>query len=270
MKFDSNRGWQDTVASVAASRDLLFALAGVFLVVPNFAFALFFPQPVVPQGITAEQAAGIMQAYYVEAMPALIPVLLLQILGVMAMIVLMTDRSRPTVAQAIRAAAVSVLPFVAGQLLVGMGLGLAAIFILVIAELAGGAFVGGAAYGLVLAMFAYIWSRTLLAAPVIVAEGQRNPLKALARSWSLTGASAGRIAAFMILLGIAMIVVAIVLTGAIGLVLSLAAGENAARIGAALVMSVVVGVIMVYFGAAVVAIHRQLAGPAGAAARSPV
>ena len=262
MKFDSNRGWQNTLANVGANRDVLSALAGVFLVLPNFAFALFYPQPQAPAGMTPEQAAGIMQAYYVNAMPALMPVSLLQILGMMAMIILMTDRARPTVGQAIRAGAINVLPFVAVQLLIGMGLALAAIVLLVLATLSQTAFVIGIAYGMVLALFVYVGVRTLLAAPVIAAEGVRNPLKAIARSWALTGASSGRIAAFLILLAIAMIVVAILIMGVIGLMLALIAGGETARIVAALVSSVVVAVMMLYFAAAVVAIHRQLAGPA--------
>lgn len=266
MKFDSNRGWLDTLANVAANREVLFALAGVFLVLPSFAFALFYPQPIVPSGIVPEQAARIMQAYYLQAMPAVLPVSLLQILGMMAMIILMTDRARPTVGQAIRAGARNVLPFVGAQLLIGMALGFVAIAVLVIATLSGSTFVVGIAYGMVLAMFAYIGVRTLLAAPVIAAEGLRNPVKALARSWALTRTSAGRIAGFIILLILAMTVVAILIMGGVGLILALLAGTSALRIIAALVSSVVVAVMMVYFGAAVVAIHRQLAGPAGSPA----
>ena len=262
MKFDSNRGWQDTVANVAANREVLFALAGVFLVLPSFAFALFYPQPNAPAGMTAAQAAQIMQTYYVQAMPALMPVFMLQILGMMAMIILMTDRARPTVGQAICAGARNVLPFIVVQLLIGMGMVLAAITVLVIATLVNNAVVVGMAYGLIITMLVYVGVRTLLAAPVIAAEGVRNPLKALSRSWALTGASAGRIAAFLILLALAMIVVAILVMGVTGLILALIAGGDTARLIAALVSSVVVAVMMIYFVAAVVAIHRQLASPA--------
>lgn len=268
MKFDSNRGWQGTVANVAANREVLFALAGVFLVLPSFAFSLFYPQPAATAGMTTAQAAQIMQAYYVQAMPALMPVSVLQILGMMAMIILMTDRARPTVGQAIRAGARNVLPFIAVQLLIGLSLGLAAITLLVIATLIGNGVVLGMVYGLIITLCVYVGVRTLLAAPVIAAEGVRNPLKALARSWALTGASAGRIAAFLVLLALAMIVVAILIMGAIGLILAMIAGGDTARVIAALVSSVVVAVMMVYFGAAVVAIHRQLAGPAADPVRS--
>ena len=41
MKFDSNQAWKQAASQVSANRDVLIALAGVFLLLPVLAFSLF-------------------------------------------------------------------------------------------------------------------------------------------------------------------------------------------------------------------------------------
>ena len=45
MRFDSNRAWQEATKLVSANRDVLWALAGVFLVLPSFAVGILAPPP---------------------------------------------------------------------------------------------------------------------------------------------------------------------------------------------------------------------------------
>jgi len=45
MRFDSNRAWQEATALISANRDVLWALAGVFLVLPSFAVGVLAPPP---------------------------------------------------------------------------------------------------------------------------------------------------------------------------------------------------------------------------------
>ena len=53
MRFDSNQAWKDAASAVSANRDVLLALAGVFFVLPSFAFTLLYPQPEPPAGACA-------------------------------------------------------------------------------------------------------------------------------------------------------------------------------------------------------------------------
>ena len=41
MRFDSNRAWQEAVASASANRVVLLPVAGVFFLLPGLASALF-------------------------------------------------------------------------------------------------------------------------------------------------------------------------------------------------------------------------------------
>ena len=63
MRFDSNLAWKDAASAVSANRDVLLALAGVFFVLPSFAFALLYPQPEPPAGAAPEQLFELMGAF---------------------------------------------------------------------------------------------------------------------------------------------------------------------------------------------------------------
>ena len=125
MTFDSNLAWKQASASIGANREVLLALAGVFFVLPSLAFALFFQQPQPVAGQSQAKMMAMMQNYYLTALPFIIPMALVQAAGTLAMLALFTDRSRPTVGEAIRQGAAGVLPYIAAQLLLGLGIGLA-------------------------------------------------------------------------------------------------------------------------------------------------
>ena len=51
-----------TASAVSANRDVLLALAGVFFVLPSFAFALLYPQPEPPAGAAPSTSRSYTQA----------------------------------------------------------------------------------------------------------------------------------------------------------------------------------------------------------------
>ena len=167
IHFDSNRAWQQATAALRANRELLLALAGVFFMLPSLAFSLLYPQPVPPAGADQQAMMAMALDYYSRSLPFMLPVLLLQAAGTLGMLTLLTDRSRPTVGQAIRTGARSVLPYLASQLLLGFTLGMIALPIVTAFSLAGGR--GLAVLGLAAAVLAWLygWIRTVLAAPVM-------------------------------------------------------------------------------------------------------
>ena len=54
IAFDSSRAWADASAAVSINRDVLLALAGVFIVLPAFAIMVLLPFSAPQQGITLQ------------------------------------------------------------------------------------------------------------------------------------------------------------------------------------------------------------------------
>lgn len=260
MRFDSNKAWQEAAQSVAANKDVLWALAGVFFVLPNFAFSIGFPQPEPAAGMTPEQMMGQLGEYYTSAAPFLIVTVILQLLGTLSILTLFTDSRRPTVAEAIRIGARSILPVLGAQVLLGLALGVIAVVLLAAGAVTGSAAITTVA-GIMLAMvFFYATIRTMLVSPVVVVDGVRNPVTALQRSWTLIAGNVGRVAVFLLLLGLAVGIVFGLLMLIAGMALAVAVSMAAAKLIAALLSSFVVGAVTIYFVAIVAAIHRQLGG----------
>jgi len=261
MTFDSNLAWKQASASIGANREVLLALAGVFFVLPSLAFALFFQQPQPVAGQSQAKMMAMMQNYYLSALPFIIPMALVQAAGTLAMLALFTDRSRPTVGEAIRQGAAGVLPYIAAQLLLGLGIGLAGGTMLALTAVTGVQALVAMGIALVVAGAIYVAIKTSLVAPLVIVERERNPVTALQRSWRLTKGNSFRIGLFYFLLLLAFIIISSVVMMIVGLLLAALAGPEGTKIGSAIASSVLGGVMTLYFAAAMAAVHRQLAGP---------
>lgn len=261
MKFDSNRAWKEAAAAVSANREVLFAIAGVFILLPSLAFGLLFPQPVATPEMTGEQAATLMLAFYQDAMPWLLPMAILQAVGSLSLLSLFTDRSRPTVGEAIRMGAMGLLPYLGAQLLVGFVLAGIAVLAIGLATATGLVALAVALWIGVVVVAVYVIIKTSLVAPVVMVEGVRNPIVALRRSWLLTKGNSARIAVFYSLLVLVFIIAISIISALIGIVVSLVAGAEGARVANVIVSSAMGATMALYFMSVVAAIHRQLAGP---------
>ena len=133
MKLDTNMAWKQATAMVAANREVLLALVGVFIILPSLAFAIFYPQPEPVPGMQPADMMKMMQAYYVSALPLMIPVILVEAIGMLAIMALFTDHTRPTVGQAIGQGATALLPYVGALLLVAIGFFIAVVAITALA-----------------------------------------------------------------------------------------------------------------------------------------
>lgn len=260
MKLDSNLAWKEAVATVSANREVLLALAGVFFMLPSLAIALFFPQPE-PQGdMQPEQMMAMLQQYYLSALPFMIPMAIVQTIGSLAMLTLFTDRSRPTVGEAIRQGAIGVIFYFATQLLVVLAIGIVGLLLVVLAGLIGSAALGVVVGLVLLAGVFYLMLRLALVAPVIAVDRVRNPIAVLRRAWSLTTGNAGSIALFLLLVIVVFVVIVVVAMGIAGVVLALVVGGSTAKAIAAVFSSALGAVFSLYFMAIIAAIHRQLSG----------
>lgn len=261
MRFDSNRAWKEATSAVKASREVLLALAGAFYMLPSLIVAIFQPAPEPPAGLEGEAAMNFAMQYYLDAAPWLFVAALIQWLGIMAMLTLFTDRRRPTVGEAIREGAVGLVAYVAAMLVLGFGMTLVAALLLGVLGATGVAALVALGVVLLVVGFLYVWVKSSLTAPVVAVEKERNPIRALRRSWALTKGNSVRLALFYLLLSVALFFVVVIAMIVVGVILTVTVGTDGARIPAAVISSALGAVAVTYFAAILAAVHRQLSGP---------
>jgi hypothetical protein len=189
--------------------------------------------------------------------PVLLGLSVVQFIGSLSLLALLTDRARPTVREALVKGISSILPYLAAQLLSGIAVALViGVPLGILAVNAPPAVTVLAGFALVLAAV-YLFIKFALVAPVIVIDGIRNPVAALARSWRLTKGNSFRIALFIVLLGLTIGIIATLVTAVVGLVFG-AFGGTIAEIGNGLMSALVNAAVGVVFLVVIAAIHRQL------------
>jgi hypothetical protein len=271
MKFDMTAAWSEAMRLVAANRQVIAIVAGVFFFLPYLAFMLLFMNQMT--ALEAAQTANpdpdamgsAMMAFYGDVWWFVLIAMVIQGIGMLGLLTLLTDRSRPTVGEALKTGAKMFLPYFGAQLLMSVIFGLLILIPIAIGagvSVAAGVLVGLAAF----VAFLYLFTKFILTPAVIAIELQGNPLAALGRSWRLTKGNSVRIFLFVFLLFIAVAVVGGVISMIVGLVFALGGAETA-LIGQAVVSGLINAVFYVIFLAVLAAIYRQLAGPATDAVR---
>lgn len=270
MKFDSNRAWLEAMAAVSANRQVLLPVAGVFFMLPTLLSTVFLTgvqtqllqalgKPEMVQRIMADHT-GLFLGFGLGG-------LLVQGAGYLAIMALLSERGRLTVGQAIVAALRALPTLVAAVLLTVLGIVAAS---LVLALLIGGLFaliVGTGAASAIVAVammvaMIYVSIKLSLVVPVVVNEGIANPLAALVRSWRLTRHNSLRLFGFFVLLMIAYIAIAFMVTIVLVAPLALLVGEGRAlTLFTGLVSGVIAAVSGVILTAVLAYTHRQLAAP---------
>ncbi len=273
MIFDSNQAWREAVASVTANRDVLFPVAGVFFLLPAIVSTLFLSdiQATILSNLgqpeVAEQA---MEGHIGMFLTVGLGAAIVQLIGFLALLALLTDRQRPTVGQAI-VSGIKALPtlvaasilFVVGYVLVAtvfgaLVTGIGALVKLPVLTLA--------LTVLLLAAIVYAMVKLSLTLPVIIIEKQFNPVSALLRSWRLTTGNSLRLFVFYALLFLAYVVVSIVFALLFMGLVSIVSQEGTMALLLTGVVSGIVGAVAsVLLTAILAAIHRQLAGPSAGA-----
>lgn len=265
MKFDMTAAWSEAMRLIAANRQVIAVVAGVFFFLPYLVFMLMFSNQM--EALEASQAGNpdpeamgqAMMSFYGEIWWVILVAAVIQGIGMLGLLALLTDRRRPTVGEALKIGAKLFLPYFGAQLLISLLFGL-----MVLIPIAVGAAVSVAA-GVLIGLVAlvaslYLFTKFLLMPAVIAIEHEANPIAALGRSWRLTKGNSVRIFLFVFLLFVAVIVVGGVLSMIVGLVFALG-GPETALIGNAVVSGLINAVFYVIFLAVLAAIYRQLAGP---------
>lgn len=269
MKLDLGKAWTDATAMLSANREVVMIVAGLFFFLPYFAIGLFFPMAVDPgQGqppagadpdLVLEMALAAFQEQTEAAWPGMLISALLQMIGSLALLSLLTDREAPTVGEALKIGAFSFPTYLGTQILFLIGLGLiVGIPLSLLIAVTPLVFVVLVGFFLALVVI-YLMIKFTLVAPVIAIERETNPVEAMRRSWQLTKGNSFLIAAFYLLLGIAVIIVSLIVQSVFGLVFA-ALGETVEGIGNGFVASAVNAFVVALFLGVAAAIHRQLAG----------
>lgn len=260
-KLDISEAWTSATRMVAANRDMLMAIAGVFFLLPGLALTVFMGDPKVVPGTDPKEAMAILAQTYLSAAPLLILVTLLQMAGTLTVLIVMTDPARPTVAEAIRRAAGATPPYLGAQILVGIVVGFSFVMVASLAAMTGSAVLTTAVSLALLAAMVWIGLRVALVAPVIATDGERNPLHAIRRSWELMKGNSARLLLFVGLSLVLFLVVYGLVMMFVGVVLVLVSSGDVQRVLRDVVSSSISAVALVYFTAMIAAVHRQLAGP---------
>lgn len=256
--LDGLSAWQNAARMVTANREMLMAIAGVFFMLPALLFAVMVPQPDLPQGLTGKAAFEALSDYYGAASPYLLVVTVLQLAGMLAVLIVMTDRTRPTVGQAIGRGFRGSLPYLVAQLLYGLALGVGLGIVLALGSLTGISAVAAALIIIAGAFAINVFLRLLLIAPVLAVEGERNPLAAIRQSWRLTRGQVWRMGAFFGLALVLFLVVSSLIMMFVGIVLALVTQGDLQRVLADAVSSAITAVALVYFAGMLAAVHQQL------------
>jgi hypothetical protein len=256
--LDSNAAWASATRMVAANRDLLIAIAGVFFVLPGLAGAVFVPSPAMTSGMTETQMLDTMQDYYASSLPVLLLLSLLPMAGMLTMLVAMLDNARPTVGKAIQRSVVALPTYLAAQLLIALAiLPLSMVLATALALFLPDKLAVSAALGILL----YPIMRTMLVGPVVAGKAERNPVAAIRESVWLTRGNAGRLLLFIGLAGFLFLVVYGLLMMFVGVVLVLTFKGEPQRLLGEGIAGVFLAIGYTYFVAMLAAVYGQLAGP---------
>jgi hypothetical protein len=269
-KLDMGKAWTQATDMIGGNRDTISAIGGLFFFLPSFAASLFVPALANPPQAAGSSGAdpdaamqalvAQMSATYADNWPLLLAITVVQFIGSMSLFALLTDRGNPTVGEALGTGIKSIPSYLAAQLISALGAGLAiGLPIGLIAAVAPPA-VATLTVVAAIPVIIYFVIKFSLIAPVIAIEGERNPIAAIQRSWRLTKNNSLRIVLFLFLLIFTIGIIAALVSGVIGLVLS-AMGEPVATIGINATSALVNALVTVILLVVTVAIHRQLAGP---------
>jgi hypothetical protein len=271
MKFDMGAAWNEAMRLISGNRQVIAIVAGVFFFLPYFAFSLLLMNQM--SALEASQAANpdpegagrAVMGFYGDIWWIVLLLTVVGAIGMIGLLTLLTDRSRPTVGEALKAGLRLFLTYIGAQLLISFLFGL--LLLIPIAIGAGVSVAAGVLVGLVAAIaFAYLFTKLLLTPAVIAIERQANPIAALGRSWRLTKGNSVRIFLFLFLLFLALAVIGAVISGIVGLIFALG-GPETALIGQAIVGSLINAIFYVIFLGLLAAIYRQLAGTTAAGVR---
>ncbi|MHA6334602.1 glycerophosphoryl diester phosphodiesterase membrane domain-containing protein [Qipengyuania sp. CAU 1752] len=260
-KFDMTSAWEQGVAMLRANSSVVSVIAGVFFFLPLAALLYLLPDlsndPAFagnagnPEAMTKAITAVMAETWWM-----ILIVIVSQSIGQLALYRLLNDRSRPTVAEALKFGAVAFLPYIGAMILAEV---VRLVVVGIPTTLAGTVGLGAvfALIGLVATIYLYV--KFSLIAPVVGIAKELNPFSVLLRSWKLTRHNSLRLFLFYFLLVVAFAVLWLVATLVMTLVFGLM-GPGVAGFGFILSTAVAMSAFWCVYLAVLSAIFHQLGG----------
>jgi hypothetical protein len=237
MKFSYDRAWTDVVMLWRAHGELLAILAGLFLMVPDFARNLFLPLPAI---VAFDEATlALLEKYFLDNSLWLFLLNLPVLLGSAAMLALLLDARRPTVGEALALAFVMLPSIFVLNLLMQF-----AIF-------------GGLLVFLVPGI--YLIGRLSVASGWQMANRSMNPITAVARSFDLTRGNGWAIAGIILIFAITGAVIARGIGAILGILIAFVIPKMSLAAVAAFLSAILSATIVLVMLLLAAAIYRQLA-----------
>ena len=270
MKFDMGAAWNEAVAMMAANREVLAIVAGIFFFLPSLLMAIFGPDlnaMMAGDMSTPDQVERLgeeVMAAYSNSWWIVVLTTLAQMVGYISLLALLRDKGRPTVGEAIAMGAKGLLPSIAAYLIVTLGLSVMFVAIVALAAAFGSETLAVFSVLIASVVMVYAMIKFSLAAPVIAIEKVTSPITVLKRSWSLTKGNSFRILLFFMLIMIVYMVISIV-AGMVLAGLIAALGSEAGKLVQGVVGGLLGMVATVVVVAVLAATHRQLSGASASA-----
>ena len=188
QKFDMGAAWSDARLLLSSYGGLVSAVAGVFVLLPQFVMGIVAPPPpAVPQGATVDQVVAVWQPWFWQIFPYQLVGGLLTLIGTLSIMRLWLTRTSISVAEAIKGSLFILIPVFVAQLLtsIAMFFGFMALII----------------PGLFLA------ARFSVVAAAAADQRARGPIGYIAASWNLTKGNALSLIFYYLLIFVAVAVV---------------------------------------------------------------
>jgi hypothetical protein len=248
-KIDLTIVWDDAKTMGAVNRDLLTAIAGMFVLLPGVVAEQFMTLPEKLEGeVDNHQLIARLAQYGADNWLVLLVHSVVTAFGVMALQSLLLRSERLTVRESLHAA----MPILPAYLLANILQGL------------------GVMTGLLLFLVPgfYLLGRFALVAPVVAAERLTSPLAILRRSAELTHGNGWRVFGLLAIIFMTMMVIAMVLTSLTGVVGELLLPPDAAALALTIVSSLVETGMTLTVVLVTAALYRAATAPRAAAWQS--
>ncbi len=235
--FSISAAWDDAVAMLRTNAGLLTAIAGVFIFLPTLLVARYVPEPAAA-GPDLAVFMQTMSDYYGRAWPWLLLGTLANMIGVIAIYLLLLKSPRLTVGAAV-GRALPILPFY-----------FVVAFVTNLALFAG--------FLLFIVPFVFLLGRLVLAGPVLTTEQPTAPFTALQRSWELSRGRGWGIALLIILVYLGALLLSFAITRGVGSIALLALGgaEGIGGLVVAILEALMTAAIALVTAVLVAAIYR--------------
>lgn len=239
-KFDMGAAWNAASGLIASHRDLVLAIAGVFLFLPSAIVGIYGPPDPSTEGVPAQQLIDVLIQYYSDMLPYMLVTAVLGSIGTLAIARLYLAARGMTVGAALMFALTMVLSTMVAGIISSVLVAFAAILLIV--------------PGL------YLYARFALVLPYAASTGDKNPLALLQGSWNATRDNGWRLVLYLVLIVIIGIVIYVLASAVIGLGLGALLPADASRVALALLAALLGTAFSVIYTAILCGAYRELTG----------